>query len=110
MMLDISGASMADGGNVQMYTGNSTLAQQFDIRYAGNGYYKITTVHSNKSFDVAGGSTETGANIWQYSVNDTEAQLWKFIDAGNGYCYIRSKLGTAIAPISATIKTVLMLK
>lgn len=104
MMLDISGASMADGGNVQMYTGNSTLAQQFDIRYAGNGYYKITTVHSNKSFDVAGGSTETGANIWQYSVNDTEAQLWKFIDAGNGYCYIRSKLGTAIAPISATIK------
>lgn len=104
MMLDISGASISNGGNVQVYSMNSTLAQKFDIRYVGNGYYKIIATHSNMVLDVVNASTKSGANLWQYTSNGTDAQLWKFIDAGNGYYYLKSKLGMIAAPVSSNIK------
>lgn len=104
MMLDINSASMNNGGNVQVYSMNSTLAQKYDIRYVADGYYKIVAIHSNKALDVANASTNPGANLWQYEQNGTDAQLWKFIDAGDGYYYIKSKLGTVIAPVSNSIK------
>ncbi|MDO5415378.1 MAG: RICIN domain-containing protein [Bacillota bacterium] len=104
MMLDISGASMNDCGNAQMYSMNSTLAQKFDVKYVGKGYYRITAMHSNKVLDVASASAKKGANLWQYTQNGTDAQLWKFIDAGDGYYYLKSKLGTVIAPVSNNIK------
>lgn len=104
MMLDISGASMNDCGNAQMYSMNSTLAQKFDVKYVGKGYYRITAMHSNKVLDVASASAKKGANLWQYTQNGTDAQLWKFIDAGDGYYYLKSKLGTVITPVSNNIK------
>ena len=36
-VLDIPGASTANGANVQLYTGNGTNAQKFNISYLGDG-------------------------------------------------------------------------
>lgn len=94
--LDIAGASTANGGNVQVYSKNNTLAQNFIITSAGNGYYKIVCEGTGKVLDVAGASTAWGANVWQYTWNGSAAQLWRFIDAGNGNYYIQSKLGTVL--------------
>lgn len=94
--LDVSGASAEDGANVQIYTSNSTAAQQWELTYLNNGYYKITSKASGKVLDVAGASTEAGANVQQYTSNGTNAQQWMLKDAGNGYYYIVPKVNTGL--------------
>ncbi|MCH3944137.1 MAG: RICIN domain-containing protein [Atopobiaceae bacterium] len=79
-LVDISGRSLANGGNAQMYHGNETPAQRFYVSFAGvsggKGYYTVRNVCSGKVLDVAGGSSRAGANVQQYSGNGTKAQQW----------------------------------
>ena len=92
-VLDISGGSKENGGNVQLYTKNNTNAQSFTVTYAGGGYYTIKNVGSGLVLDVAWGIASAGTNVQQYQSNSTDAQRWCFEDAGNGYFRIRSALG-----------------
>ena len=94
--LDITGATTSNGGNVQIYSHNNTLAQNFVITSVGGEYYKIMSEGTGKVLDVANASTGLGANVWQYTWNGSDAQLWKFVDAGNGNYYIQSKLGNVL--------------
>ena len=100
-VLDIPGASSADGANVQIYTSNDTLAQQFKITAVRDGYYKIENKSSGKVLDIANASPASGANVQQYSWNNSDAQLWRFLDAGNGKYFIQSKLGTVLDLLNA---------
>ena len=84
-VLDICGASKADGGNAQIYTKNKTAAQQFIIDVDSKGIATIKNVGSGKMLDVAGGSLYPGTNVWQYQSNNTFAQKWKFVKCGSGY-------------------------
>ena len=102
-VLDIAGGSTADGGNVQIYSKNNTLAQNFVVTSVGNGYYKIVCEGTGKVLDVSGGSSTNGTNVQQYKWNGSAAQCWKFIDAGNGSYYIQSKLGTVLDIVSGAI-------
>lgn len=95
-VLDISGASISNGGNVQIYEQNDTSAQKFSVESVGDGYYKIVSRVSGKVLDIANGSRTSGANVWQYEWNGSDAQLWRFIDAGNDNYYIQSRLGTVL--------------
>ena len=90
-VLDIAGGSTADGGNVQIYSKNNTLAQNFVCEGTG------------KVLDVSGGSSANGTNVQQYKWNGSAAQCWRFIDAGNGSYYIQSKLGTVLDIVSGAI-------
>lgn len=90
--LDVSGGSTKSQANVQIYTANNTLSQQFELRPAGNGYYVIVSLVSGKVLDVCGGVAKPGTNIWQYDYNGTDSQLFGFVNAGDGYVYIVSKL------------------
>lgn len=100
-VLDIPGASSANGANVQIYTSNDTLAQQFKITAVRDGYYKIENMSSGKVLDIANASCASGANVQQYSWNNSDAQLWRFLDAGNGKYFIQSKLGTVLDLLNA---------
>ena len=100
-VLDIPGASSANGANVQIYTSNDTLAQQFKITAVRDGYYKIQNMSSGKVLDIANASRASGANVQQYSWNNSDAQLWRFLDAGNGKYFIQSKLGTVLDLLNA---------
>ena len=40
-VIDVKGASILDGANVQLYTSNNTLAQVFKIKYISDGLYYI---------------------------------------------------------------------
>lgn len=102
-VLDIAGGSTSDGGNVQIYSKNNTLAQNFVVTSVGNGYYKIACEGTGKVLDVSGGSSANGTNIQQYKWNGSAAQCWRFIDAGNGSYYIQSKLGTVLDIVSGAI-------
>ncbi|MCF2557955.1 RICIN domain-containing protein [Fournierella massiliensis] len=90
-VLDISGASKANGGNVQIYMDNGTLAQGFEIQAVGNGYYTIKNLNSQKMLDVDSAAQTNGTNVHQWGSNGTSAQQWRFVDAGDGYYYIQSR-------------------
>lgn len=102
-VLDIAGDSTSDGGNVQIYSKNNTLAQNFVVTSVGNGYYKIVCEGTGKVLDVSCGSSANGTNVQQYKWNGSAAQCWRFIDAGNGSYYIQSKLGTVLDIVSGAI-------
>lgn len=75
-VLDVSGGSKDNGGNVQSYTSNMTAAQQWDISHDGFGYLIIKNVSSGRVLDIAGGSCSLEANVQQYSSNGSRAQRW----------------------------------
>ena len=81
------------GKNVQLYHYHGGDNQQFKILSAGNNWYKIINVKTNKAIDVAGGIAGDEVNVQLWEQNGTDAQLFRFEDAGNGYLYIKNKLG-----------------
>lgn len=99
--LDISGASVSDGGNVQSYATNTTLAQKFVVSYdAKTGYYTIRNVNSIRMLDVAGARSSNGTNVQQYKSNGTFAQKWTIEKSSDGYYVIRSACSGRVLDIS----------
>lgn len=73
--LDISGASMLSGTNVQQYSWNGTNAQLWKFVDAGDGTYYIQS-KLGTVLDVQGGKIVAKANVQAYNSNKTEAQKW----------------------------------
>lgn len=73
--LDVSGASTANGANVQQYQWNGTDAQLWKFVDAGNGTYYIRS-KLGKTLDVKSGKTANKTNIQLYGMNGTNAQKW----------------------------------
>ena len=84
LVTDVTGASMANGARVQLYSSNNTNAQKYRFESIGNGTYKIINANSGKVLDVAGGSTANGAALQQYTSNNTVAQQWTVRNYGSG--------------------------
>lgn len=78
--LDISGGSMENGANVQIFTRNNTDAQRFKLTYRKDGTLQITNYLNAKSLDIPNGSLASGHNIQMYTDNDSRAQQWDLKD------------------------------
>ena len=83
-VLDVSSASLANGGNVQLYSSNQTLAQQWRISHDSRGYLTIVNVNSGKALDVYSALASSGANVWQYTSNGSTAQKWVAVPNDDG--------------------------
>ncbi len=83
--LDVSGGSNSDSANIQIYEGNSTLAQYFRVAWLGSGWYNFTNLNSGKYLDAAGAGTASGTNVQQYTGNGTNAQKWGLVSLGDGF-------------------------
>lgn len=94
--LDVSGASSANGANIQVFTKNSTLAQAFTIRKRLDGSYTFTNLGSNKNLDVYGRSREQGANVQIWDRNTSCAQRWYIVKDGDSYSIVSSCSGKAL--------------
>ncbi len=79
MVLDLYNGFSSNGTNVQIYDSNNSLAQQWVIKDAGNGYFYIISNCNGLYLDVANGSATNGANIWMYEKNESKAQKFKFV-------------------------------
>lgn len=84
-VFDVSGASVKDNANVQLYQNNDSNAQQFIITHDSQGYVTFTNAKSGKVLDVSGGKPGNNKNIQQYASNGTRAQKWVVKKDGNGY-------------------------
>jgi len=68
--LDVSGSATADGTKIQLYTCNSTGAQNWTV--TPNSTFKAL----GKCLDVAGGGTANGTKVQLYTCNNSAAQNW----------------------------------
>lgn len=84
-VFDVSGASVKDNANIQLYQNNDSNAQQFIVTHDSQGYVTFTNAKSGKVLDVSGGKTGNNKNIQQYASNGTRAQKWVVKKDGNGY-------------------------
>ena len=84
-VFDVSGASMHNNANVQLYQNNDTNAQQFIVTHDSQGYVTFTNAKSGRVLDVSGGKAGNNKNIQQYDSNGTRAQKWIVKPDGNGY-------------------------
>ncbi len=93
-VLDIDGAGLYNGANLQLYRYNGTGAQLFKLERISGEIYTIRNANSGKVLDVRWGSRDNEANIWQYAANGTDAQKWwvranedgtySFVNVGSG--------------------------
>lgn len=86
-VMDISNGSRVNGGNLNMWNPNRSLAQKFQLKYdANSGYYTMMAACSGRVLDVAGGIMAPGTNVHQYHWNGSNAQKWiiKEASAGSG--------------------------
>ena len=80
LCVDVRGANSANFTPVQVYTCNSTNAQQWTVVAAGS------TLHAlGKCMDINGGGTADGTTVDLYDCNNTGAQV--FIPQSNGSLY-----------------------
>jgi hypothetical protein len=80
LCVDVRGASSANLTPVQLYTCNSTSAQQWTVVAAGS-----TLQAFGKCMDINGGGTADGTTVDLYDCNNTAAQV--FIPESNGELY-----------------------
>lgn len=96
-VIDISGASVQNGANVQIYEINGSMAQNFQIKYNNDGTYTFSAVHSSKVLDINGNNWKNGTNVQQYENNGTSAQKWLIHGVGNGkYIFISASNGKVL--------------
>lgn len=91
-VLDIvkSGGEVADGCNVQIYNAVDPVAQQWQIRYEGNGnfaiypidnYFLLLTANGNSNGSSSGTSATSAGNVYLSEIGLRESpnnyQLWK---------------------------------
>jgi hypothetical protein len=86
-LLDVAGASAADGAAVVQTTGvsgNGTASQQWQLRPVAGSTTAFTIVNRNsgKVLDVTGASTADGAALIQYADRGSANQRWVFRTAG----------------------------
>jgi hypothetical protein len=93
--LDVEESGTASGANVQQWTCNGTIAQDWVFNDVGDGYYRLTNPNSGKCLAVDatdGSGTADGRNVWQYDCdNASDGQKWFAEKKAGGY-WLKSKL------------------
>ena len=100
---DIDGASMDNGGNLQLWKDNGSNAQKFMFTYNSDGYYTITNVNSDKVIDCAGARSADRTNIQQYTSNKSDAQKWKLMSVGDGSYWFKCKANGKMIDVSGGV-------
>ena len=99
-VLDIDGASDANGANAQLYEANGTGAQAFALTWS-NGYYAISNVSSGKYLDLENGSNQNGANVQQQGTFVRDSARWSLVGNPDGsFVFVNFASGTCMTVAS----------
>lgn len=96
MTLDVRDGSYWNGANVQLWQGNDSGAQKWDVRQNGDGTFAFLNAKSGRALDVANASAVQGANVQQWESNGSAAQRWVIEYVGNGSFKIKSALDSSL--------------
>jgi Ricin-type beta-trefoil lectin domain-like len=96
-VLDITGASTANGAAAIQWTNHSGTNQQWSITQTAGYYYKLVNVHSGKDLEVPNSSTTNGASVDQWTDNSGANQQWSIVPVGNYYELVNSNSGDLLS-------------
>ena len=99
-VLDVSGGSLNNNANVQLYHNHGTNAQGWRVSHDVMGYVTFTNVGSNKVLDISSGIAANNRNIQQYQSNGSYAQKWIVIKDGNGYKIVSAIVDNYVLDLS----------
>lgn len=85
--LDVDGGPTAtgDGANVHQWEYVGGTNQRWTVTGVGDGYYRLTAVHSGKALEVADWYVNDGANVVQRTYSGGANQQWAIESVGGGY-------------------------
>jgi hypothetical protein len=84
-VMEVANNGTANGSNVQQWSSNGCVCQQWHLTNIGNNQYVIVGIGSAKNLDVNGNATADGANIqvWQWTGGNN--QRFTFTSTSGGY-------------------------
>ena len=80
--IEVAGSSKEDNAKVDIWDYGHVAAQQFNIEYVEEGYYKITASHTGKSLTAKNGTVQEEAEIVQSTYAGLDTQKWLIKDSG----------------------------
>lgn len=80
MKLDVLNWSLEEHGAIIVWDGGLGNNEQWYLRYAGDGYFRIFSRHSGLCLEVSQQSDADGVAVHQVSPSDSPLQLWKFVE------------------------------
>ncbi len=98
-LMEVSGQSTADGGDIVQYTDNGGLNQHWRVADV-SGYKKLVNRWSGKVADVDGGSTADGGDVIQWTDNSGTNQQWTITDMGSGWNKITNRKSGKVMDVS----------
>jgi len=79
-VMDVTGASSANGTQITVYTYHGGTAQQWKPTFVGDGNFNLSPAcATDKNLDVNGGSVANGTKIQIWTKNPTNAQKFKLV-------------------------------
>jgi alpha-galactosidase len=103
-VLDISGASTANGGQAIQWPYSGGSNQQWQ-EVVVNGGYKLVNRNSGLLLDDPGASKTNGTQLDQWSDTNGSNQWWNLVSAGNGYYYLVNQSSGLYADVSGASTT-----
>lgn len=98
--VNVSGASVSDGANINLNTYSDTNSKKFKLLYSGGGYYRLINVYSGLALTVEGNTKTNGANVVQSKWDALSGQRWKVTPNTDGTYTLTNVLGTNLHLVS----------
>jgi endoglucanase len=98
-VLDVSGASTANGGLIDQWPSNGGANQLWRF-VAVNGGYKLVNVNSGLLLDDPSGSKTSGTRLDQWSDANGSKQWWNVVSDGNSYYSLVNQSSGLYADVS----------
>ena len=92
LSLDISCCSNSDGGKLQLYSSNGTLAQRFEL-VSANGAYRLRTAASGGWLSANGGAESQVVQRGNSSTKASDSDTWDFSWKGGFYSLVNKATG-----------------
>ena len=101
LCLDVTGASLADGEAVIVWTCHGQANQQWKFTSFG-AQYQIQASHSDKCLDITYADRANGAKAIQWACNGQSNQRYTLRPQNSGYAIVAAHSGKCLAPASAS--------
>ncbi|AQQ08414.1 Flavastacin precursor [Sedimentisphaera cyanobacteriorum] len=103
--IEVSGASTAEGANVEQSSFSCGDNQQWKLQDAGEGFFRLTPRHAeDKCLSVKNQSAGNGANLQQLSFSGHASQKWRLVPSENGNFSLTSKNSEKAMDVSSVSK------
>lgn len=99
-VLDVAGASTADGADVIQYTWTGASAQIWNLQHQGGGFYALQAQCSGKYLDTADPWYTAGANVIQWTGNGGQNQMWRVELMPEGNCRLVNQLSGLVLDVA----------